>query len=161
MPGIDYLGEPYDPRENSYSKSIVFPLALELGGIEGGRWALGKYVKSKQSQASAAGSIIRTEAHEANVLRRGLGGLSKKFLYSGVGILGFTLASSIVGASRSFATSTDEIMKSRYRGYYSGADEYFDSRAAMTQRQRALQVIHNSQMSTRASFGNESSYMHY
>ena len=37
---------------------------------------------------------------------------------------------------------------------------YFDSRAAFTQRQRALMVIHNSQLSTRAAFGAEAGYMH-
>ena len=37
---------------------------------------------------------------------------------------------------------------------------YYDSRAAATMRQRAIQVIHNSQLSTRAAFGNEASYMH-
>ena len=40
-------------------------------------------------------------------------------------------------------------------------DSYFDSRAAFTQRQRALQVIHNSQLGVRAALGSESNYLHY
>ena len=38
--------------------------------------------------------------------------------------------------------------------------QYYDTRVAATMRQRALQVIHNSQLSTRAAFGQEASYMH-
>lgn len=37
---------------------------------------------------------------------------------------------------------------------------YYDTRIAATMRQRALQVIHNSQLSTRAAFGHEASYLH-
>jgi hypothetical protein len=36
-----------------------------------------------------------------------------------------------------------------------------DTPTAMTQRQRAIQAIHNSQISTRAALGNEASFMHY
>jgi len=38
---------------------------------------------------------------------------------------------------------------------------YYDTRIAATMRQRALQVIHNSQLSTRAAFGQEASYLHW
>jgi hypothetical protein len=36
-----------------------------------------------------------------------------------------------------------------------------DTPSAMTQRQRAIQAIHNTQLSTRAALGNEASFMHY
>lgn len=38
---------------------------------------------------------------------------------------------------------------------------FVDTRSAQTQRARALQAIHNSQMTTRAVLGNEASMMHY
>lgn len=37
---------------------------------------------------------------------------------------------------------------------------YYDPQGAYTQRQRAIQAIHNSQLSTRAAIGNEASFMH-
>jgi hypothetical protein len=47
-------------------------------------------------------------------------------------------------------------------GNNAGYDEtaFFDTRAAFTQRQRALMVIHNSQLSNRAAFGQEASFLH-
>jgi hypothetical protein len=39
--------------------------------------------------------------------------------------------------------------------------DYIDTREAYTQRQRALQAIHNSQLTTRAVIGNEASMLHY
>lgn len=38
---------------------------------------------------------------------------------------------------------------------------YVDTRAAQTQRQRAIQAIHNTQLSTRAALSNEASFMHF
>lgn len=38
---------------------------------------------------------------------------------------------------------------------------FADTRASFTQRQRAIQVIHNSQLTTRAALGNEATFMHY
>ena len=37
---------------------------------------------------------------------------------------------------------------------------FADTRASFTQRQRAMQAIHNSQMNTRAAMGNEATFMH-
>lgn len=94
-------------------------------------------------------------------LRKTLTSASKAFGIVGVGVFGYEIGKSIFGNSRAFSMGTEEFEKSRYRPLYKGDDEYFDSRAALTQRQRAIQVIHNSQMSTRAAFGNEATFMHY
>ena len=37
---------------------------------------------------------------------------------------------------------------------------FADTRASFTQRQRAIQTIHNSQLTTRAALGNEASFLH-
>ncbi len=77
-------------------------------------------------------------------------------------VMGWQLGSEIVRGSRSFAESSDDVaQRRRMGGLYNGNDEYFDSRAAFTQRQRALQVIHNSQLSTRAALGSEAGFLHY
>lgn len=39
--------------------------------------------------------------------------------------------------------------------------QFMDTRGAFTMRQRAIQAIHDSQLSTRAALGNEASFMHY
>lgn len=78
------------------------------------------------------------------------------------GVMGWQMGSELVRGSRAFAESTDDIAaRRRSGGMYNGNDEYFDSRAAFTQRQRALQVIHNSQLSTRAAMGSEAGFLHY
>jgi hypothetical protein len=97
----------------------------------------------------------------ATKFRKTLTSASKAFGIVGVGVFGYEIGKSIFGNSRAFSMGTEEFEKSRYRPLYKGDDEYFDSRAALTQRQRAIQVIHNSQMSTRAAFGNEATFMHY
>lgn len=41
-----------------------------------------------------------------------------------------------------------------------GSGFFNDTRAAQTQRQRAIQAIHNSQLTTRAALGNEAAFLH-
>lgn len=179
MPGLDYLNSSYDPRDEAYSNSIIMPLAIEMGAIEGTRWGLNKY--GKKMALGAAKRTIRENLSDFSRLpengralfaykkslsqtttaSKTLKGLSSKFLFSGMMFAGYGLAKGLIGSSRAFGMGTEEYDNSRYRNVYNGGDEYFDSRAAMTQRQRALQVIHNSQLSTRASMGSEANYLHY
>ena len=80
-----------------------------------------------------------------------------KFLgWTGVAQIGYMIAKSGVTALTDNARSE----RDRYREQYD-QDTYYDTRAAYTQRQRALQVIHNSRLSLRPVLGNESSYLHY
>lgn len=74
--------------------------------------------------------------------------------------LAFEGASALAGAGESFAISKDEMARQRYSQMYD-QDTYYDTRAAYTQRQRALQVIHNSRLSMRPALGGESMYLHY
>lgn len=186
MPGLDYLGTPYDPREGQYSQSILAPLVFEAGVLGVGKWGLDKYIKNRgaaytkalgkeltsgpsQYYHTAARSVAKkatltelgTDFKQLKSLSSSMGMASKVFGYFGIGLLGYQATKMLLTTSRSFAMGTEELNQARYQNLYNGGDEYFDSRAAMTQRQRALQIIHNSQMSTRASFGSESGYLHY
>jgi len=198
MPGIDYLGQSdsellsssYDPRNEGYFTGSLAPLALELGGMAGAGYILGR--KGVQSFIGRTGRyadklssgqfgltgkqtfqfIDPSTTRQVNLasrvaqkntvkFRRTLSNASKAFGVVGLSILGYEISKSIFGNSRAYSMGTEEFERSRYRSLYRGDDEYFDSRAALTQRQRAIQVIHNSQMSTRAAFGNEATFMHY
>jgi len=62
-----------------------------------------------------------------------------------------------------------DVVTSYHRARRAGAESnigtysdvgFYDTRAAFTQRQRALMAIHNSQLSTRVAFGQEASYLH-
>lgn len=196
MPGIDYLGQSdsellsssYDPRNEGYFTGSLAPLALELGGMAGAGYILGRkgvqsfigragrYAdKLSSGQFGLTGKQITNFADPARPVnlasrvaqkntvkfRRTLSNASKAFGVVGLSILGYEISKSIFGNSRAYSMGTEEFERSRYRSLYRGDDEYFDSRAALTQRQRAIQVIHNSQMSTRAAFGNEATFMHY
>lgn len=196
MPGIDYLGQSdsellsssYDPRNEGYFTGSLAPLALELGGMAGAGYILGRkgvqsfigrtgrYAdKLSSGQFGLTGKQItnfvaptkpvnlasRVAQKNTVKFRRTLSNASKAFGVVGLSILGYEISKSIFGNSRAYSMGTEEFERSRYRSLYRGDDEYFDSRAALTQRQRAIQVIHNSQMSTRAAFGNEATFMHY
>ena len=101
--------------------------------------------------------------------------LSKRTAFAGKYGKSLTSASKLLGGLSLFAlaveggsalfdatTSYTEARRARQESTAGAGDvSYYDSRVAFTQRQRALQVIHNSQLSTRAAFGQEASYMHY
>jgi len=86
--------------------------------------------------------------------------LGRAFGLIGVGQIAFEGTKAIVGLGEAFATSRNEIESQRYQRMYD-QETYYDTRAAFTQRQRALQVIHNSRLSMRPALGNESMYLHY
>jgi hypothetical protein len=77
---------------------------------------------------------------------------------------GYDIASSMVGAGVTWKEQkrdSDNNMRESMSAPTEDLMGGMNSSAAYTQRQRSIQVIHNSQMSTRAAFGNEASYAHY
>ena len=179
--GTDYLDSPYDPRDDNYFNSGILPLAVELGALNLGGSFLQKYGNKKLAKATprlfgaspskiAGRTINKVSASTVSSQQLGRDALklgktfskySKIYGFASMAVMGFQLTKGAVGASRSLVTGVRDIEESRRSPAYVGNDEYFDSRVAFTQRQRALQVIHNSQMSTRAAFGSESSFLHY
>lgn len=90
----------------------------------------------------------------------GLRHLSRAWIINDLFALAFAGSSSLIQGFNSFryerAGSATPI---------SGTDldlgsGFADTRASFTQRQRAMQAIHNSQMNTRAAMGNEATFMH-
>lgn len=80
--------------------------------------------------------------------------------YISLAAFGFSLFDSLVGSSGQYTRSKRYNPSMQNTGY--SEESYFDSRAAFTQRQRALMVIHNSQLGgTRAAFGQEAQFLHY
>ncbi len=68
--------------------------------------------------------------------------------------MGADLAGAATDAVMSYRSAPKDIKLSTGPGFFS------DTRAAQTQRQRAIQAIHNSQLTTRAALGNEAAFLH-
>jgi hypothetical protein len=154
---------------------------IELAGMGYRAWGNRAARKGLAKLAADRASMARTLP---NLLPPTRGYIEEKFRQRGKGIrarhayarsigttarhlgyvtLGVTFADMIRRGISS--VGIERFKRTRERAGLSGAgyseESYFDSRAAFTQRQRALQVIHNSQLSTRAAFGSEASFMHY
>lgn len=204
MPGLDYLNEPYDPKEDNYYnsglKQIAFDAALPWAAKHAAT-GYSKWISPKPSQVSAykdLKTMLKQERHmgkyglnlkmgeygkvvggntfldaraavvgsrlkqmNVNKLASTLGRYGKVAAIAGAVVMGWQLGKGLLGLSDTFKDTPEEIANRRRKSLYSGGEEFFDSRAAFTQRQRALQVIHNSQMSTRAAFQEEASFLHY
>ena len=120
-----------------------------LGNLPGTKKSMARGVANSKVKGSmawkSAGKSLKRFGHAF-----GLVGVTQLF---------FEAASALGGASSAFATTREEMDKARYQRNYD-QDTYYDTRAAYTQRQRALQVIHNSRQSLSPVLGNESSYLH-
>ena len=68
--------------------------------------------------------------------------------------MGVDLGEAAVGGIMNYRTQSRRVKLETGPGFFN------DTRAAHTQRQRAIQAIHNSQMTTRAALGNEASFLH-
>jgi len=74
--------------------------------------------------------------------------------------MGFHMASSALSSGQAFKTTKEELARKNFNAS-NDQDTYYDTRAAYTQRQRALQVIHNSRLSLKPMLGSESNFLHY
>ena len=91
---------------------------------------------------------------------RKLTSISNIFGWSTMALMGAKMAGSALRSGQAFRTTKEEVAKANYSSMYD-QDTYYDTRAAYTQRQRALQVIHNSRLSLKPMLGAESNYLHY
>lgn len=89
-------------------------------------------------------------------LARGLKSVSRGFNFALMIELGVTLGRTVADIVGSY---TPEKKPWRRRQLETGVP-YLDTRISQTQRQRAIQAIHNSQMTTRAILGNEAAFAH-
>ena len=72
---------------------------------------------------------------------------------------GYEIGKSMMDVGSSYRIRKEDLAQQRRKVY--DEDSFMDSRAAFTQRQRAIQVIHNSQLGVRSAMGREATYMHY
>lgn len=195
MPGLDYLSESYDPREDNYYNSGLKQLAIDtalpwaakhaatgygkliapkesilntyksgLSGLKSMDPSLRVMAKVQNAEFVTARNAVlgaRINQMKATGLARTLGRYGKVASVAGAVMMGWQLGKGLLSLSDAFNDTPEGIAARRRKSLYNGGEEYFDSRAAFTQRQRALQVIHNSQMSTRAAFQDEASFLHY
>jgi hypothetical protein len=183
MPGTDYLTEYDEPHEVAPYNNFPLMLGGELGMRYKKSWEKGKLKKLKNlgpdtlaeehlgsPQWSRPGSRsggrtwsgpapinnkrkkVLDAIKSANRFRR-LFGMAAAVQ---VGMGAANLAGSFAKSQRASET---ELESNRHNAFYE-QNSYQDSRAAFTQRQRALQVIHNSRLSLKPALGSEASYLH-
>lgn len=169
-------------NDYSYTDTYLFSntaIGLEVGGYIGGSYFAHKYSKkaralTNKAQAQSAyfygggrdttprGKFLHGKAREAmnksksfKSVRNAARGMGYISLFA----LGFSIFDSIVGSPGLYGQGRrfNPEGNSQQAPYETS---FFDSRAAFTQRQRALMVIHNSQLSNRAAFGNEAQFLH-
>jgi len=119
--------------------------------------------KSAQGELTSAinrGYIRKAEAKSVGVFAKHMSHIGHMYNFAVMGQIGFSIGASLLKAGDSFRISKDQLEKQNYSELYD-QDTYYDTRAAFTQRQRALQVIHNSRLSLKPMLGNESNYLHY
>jgi len=90
----------------------------------------------------------------------GLRAFSQAWIVNDLFSLGFSAASGAIQGIESFSYERRAAIANEGGLSADLGDGFADTRASFTQRQRAMQAIHNSQMNTRAAMGNEATFMH-
>ena len=120
--------------------------------------ARGAVSSSRASIAKSAGRQVRGKALAG--FGRKLTSISNIFGWTTFANIGVQLASSALRSGQAFRTTKEQMAKENFKSQ-NDQGTYYDTRAAYTQRQRALQVIHNSRLSLQPMLGSESNYLHY
>lgn len=127
--------------------------------------ASGRFGPATKGTAGAKSTIAR--GAEKRITGRSVAKFGKKltsisnvFGWATMAYMGANLASSALRSGQAFRTTKEEAEKANFNSM-NDQGTYYDTRAAYTQRQRALQVIHNSRLSLKPMLGAESNYLHY
>lgn len=150
------------PSEIAYQQRLY---NMSTGGTlphqQARKLALGKHSSglAEASAAKASGKAATSTskywtARGKSLIRSGKI-LGVATLFTGM----YEISKAATGAGLNFRKTKEELAKARNKVY--DEDTFSDSRAAFTQRQRAIQVIHNSQMGVRSALGSEASYLHF
>lgn len=107
-----------------------------------------------------SGSAMKASAKSVGTFAKSMSNIGHFFGAATMAHLGFSLGGGLIRAGESFRISREQLERQNYSNMYD-QDTYYDTRAAFTQRQRALQVIHNSRLSLRPALGGEANYLHY
>jgi len=139
--------------------------------------ALGSNATYRKALRGDPKSLTRVAENVLDAQRRGMnvgaaGGTANKIL-AGAGLralastwlavdlfsMGINLTTSVIQGIESFNYKSRMFNAPATRDLDLG-EGFANTRASYTQRQRAMQAIHNSQMNTRAAMGNEATFMH-
>ena len=115
-------------------------------------------------EAMAKDKTLQTKGNMGLANRLGIGvglrAFSQAWIINDLFSLGFSAASGAIQGIESFSYERRAAIANEGGLSADLGDGFADTRASFTQRQRAMQAIHNSQMNTRAAMGNEASFMH-
>ena len=142
---------------------------LDLNREEPGERFRKNFRNRKASPRNLFGALnadreLQTKANMGLANRLGIGmglrAFSQAWIFNDLFSMGFSAASSAIQGIESF--SYERRARLQNEGGLSAdlGEGFADTRASFTQRQRAMQAIHNSQMNTRAAMGNEATFMH-
>ena len=150
--GVQSMGNKSFQKALDAGKAVKVPKSWGLGNLPG---------TSKQGRDLAMGLANKNmgRAKETINFGKSIKRFGHVFGLTALAQIAFEVSSSVLGASQSFATTKSDVEAMRYSRMYD-QDAYYDTRAAYTQRQRALQVIHNSRLSLKPALGNESGFLH-
>ena len=114
-------------------------------------------------RAHAGDAALRGAATDSLAWRLGVGmglrTLASAWIINDMFSLGFMATSSAIQGMSAFSYERKSSTAPRGEDLDLG-EGLPETRASFTQRQRAMEAIHNSQMSTRAAMGNEATFMH-
>lgn len=166
--GARALGSLRDAQDSAYGalySTKAHDIAGRAVGGVGGQGSFIKMGRRIKADSIAQGLMdtrhqrLMTHARRGQALAGSLATLGRAFQFAGVAALAFELGQGVFNAALTYKRSARVDARSRYDMLYNERP-YADSSMAATQRQRALMVIHNSQLSTRAAFGAEADYLH-
>ena len=161
---LDRLGD----FGRSYGGSPEQVLGMDKGGGPWGNKGRSKRSPIGRSARRAARDNLGLEG-KANALKakskqnirwaKSLKRIGRRWGIIGTATIGYELSKAMFSVGGDFRIRKQDLAEQRRKVY--NDDTFMDSRAAFTQRQRAIQVIHNSQMGVRSAMGSEASYLHY
>jgi len=163
--GAYFGGGHYAKKYAGMSKRVPSGLSFSQNDINvSSVSSYGQRTRTGSLLGNRGGEVRKRFSSQATYARKAkyFAGLKKAGAHLGyvsLAAVGFSIFDAIVGSTGLYGKKrvynpAGSSMEAPYE------NAFFDSRAAFTQRQRALMVIHNSQLSNRAAFGNEATFMH-
>jgi len=138
----------------------VTPTSNIHGGYPG--QVANSQARSLEAQAhktSGKGRALQARSKANTKWAKSLKNIGRGWGVIGTVTIGYELGKAMFSVGGDFRIRKQDLAEQRRKIY--NEDTFMDSRAAFTQRQRAIQVIHNSQMGVRSAMGSEASYLHY
>ena len=141
-----HLGSPRDPRPRPPRRGSPMNRAQRMAD-------------PRYTEVAARGTKLTATSARNLKFAKSLTNVGRAWGVIGTATIGYELGKAMFNVGGDFRIRKQDLAEQRRKVY--NDDTFMDSRAAFTQRQRAIQVIHNSQMGVRSAMGSEASYLHY